>query len=109
MRGRRSHHNQLLQKNERAEEMGEGRAVMRDSEGAGKRERERWEKREGEGRQHLLTAEPFIDKVALCEPQDCSWTHHTLFITLSYTHFLGVCLQADATGTQSLTLHSKQH
>lgn len=49
------------EKNERAEEKGEGRVVMRDSEGNW---RERGERRE-KGRQHLLTAEPFIDKIAL--------------------------------------------
>lgn len=59
-RERRRHH-RLQQENERAEEKGEGRVAMRDS---GERERETGGERRGwEGRQHLLTAEPFIDKV----------------------------------------------
>lgn len=53
------------------------------------RERERdGDREDGKGRQDPLTAEPFIDKVVLGELEDCSWTHHTLFITWVFVYRL---------------------
>lgn len=87
-----------------SKEKGEGRVIMRDSEGAGERGR-RGEKGRGGGICSLQSLS--LIKWCFCEPEDCSWTQ-TNASACSYTHTLPGCL---FTGWQhgGITAHSALH